>query len=1832
MSIWHKKIQRTSRLKKRRVVGRAGRTRVGMPETLEARRLLAVFVVDSAEDDGEGTLREAITLANETAGADEIRFAIPDVSGTPVISLLSALPSITEELVIDGSSQPIAGQIALDGTGAGAADGLVFEQSASGSFVTSLSIGGFVNGIRLASTDGVTVVDSVVGGDVANSAAGVLIEGGTDNLLLRVNASNNAGNGVTLDSAFDTQILGSPLDGNGVYGLEVTGGEGTIVSVSLAGDAASLSNNGKAGVLAGETIGLAVLGASLTGNGEEGIRIAGGSGVVVLGSKVSENAGVGVLIDGGDAHQIGGSGAVDGNQVTKNDSHGIVVGGGATSVTVMRNSVGTDAALVDLGNAGAGILLDGAVDAVVTFRNVVAYNDGAGISVVGGSGNRVGADETRPVGEQGQLFGNTVVSNAQGGISVEGAEGTVVSANAVGAVGVNGPVVGNSGNGILVTSSSGTVVGGPLPLLTGDPNFGNVIAGNSLNGILLDANVAVSDPDGTIVRGNTVRGNAAIGILIRNSQLQVIGGNIDDTVADIDETANTIVANAGFGISIEGGGANRIAGNFVGIDRSLNAGLGNGSAGIRILDASGNLVGGDAEAGEGNVVANNKGDGILITTVDDGAVVDSEVAFGNLVYGNMLSGNSGNGITLRAATGNAVGSSTPGEGNEIIANRGHGVALLAGADGNSVSGNLVGTNAAESTTVGNSGSGVYVNASVGNTIGGSEDGAGNLIAFNGTGVRIDAASATPATANRVVGNTIESNLAEGVRVTSSRYTFVGGAGEGEGNSIWLNGGDGVLLDGAVSQVEVIGNQIGTDAEDNQLGNKGDGIQVGVANATVLDNTVMANRIGTNVGAGLRLVNAAGTAIGGSEAADANTIVLNGAAGIVLQTGSRSNTIVGNVIRENVSGGVILDRSTQNTLTANEVTANVGAGIALIGASDNVFGGNGETDGNLIIGNAADGIALSASSNRNRIVGNLLDENDGNGVSIQSGIANEITGGNVVTRNDGAGILLAGVTRNTVIADGFVGTDATEDALGNTGHGIAFTGAISNVISNMVVANNGGNGIDISAATAAVRTAGNFVTGSTVTGNQKSGIRIAGGAGHTIGSTAAGNTISGNAVHGIHLASRTAGNAVVANVLAENNGDGILVEGGLGNLIEGGNAITLNAGDGIRLVVGAANNVISGNYIGIDADGTADLGNAGDGVDIDTGLANVVVSNVIADHTAEGARGVGISRSIARLPLQSRSQAQGKAVRGNLVQSNQLIGNYVGIGISGSAFQTVGSSTANATAPGATANTVVASFLHGIVVENGSTGTMIVGNYIGTDAAGDELVGNLGDGIKVSGSMSSRVSGNTVSFNAGHGVNFSATTSRSSGQANVLTSNTISENLGSGVRLGEASSFNTIGSVAGGNTIEANGVHGVLVEGKSNSNQIGSNTITDNGGVDELGSPIGDGVRILGSLGNVVRGGVIASNVSAGVRISDALARTTTAGNQVLAAQIFGNGGEGVRIEGGGRHIVGLARAGNTILGNGLDELEESSGAGIAIVAGADGRGSIGNIIRANSIGVDALGAASGNAGEGILVEGGSGHEISTGNNVSNNGILADAAGIRLRGVASTIIGGATAALGNVIEANAGAGVVLEELDGEGSTANVIAGNVIDDNGGDGVAVDGAASNGNTIGMQLVRTSVRGAGNVISNNAGSGVSIAAAVRNSILGNSIYGNADAITLADGANAAMPAPVILSAIPTAAGTRTRWAITGEITGAPPRQSVVVELYANPASDDPAQARTLIGRAIVRTNAEGLGTFRVVLTSTADATSTISATATSATGNTSLVALADDMLAAVFAGELWR
>ncbi|MFO0385033.1 MAG: DUF4347 domain-containing protein, partial [Pirellula sp.] len=134
--------------------------------------LMATFVVTNTNDSGAGSLRQAILDANALAGNDTITFNITTGSGTQIINVLSALPTITDQITIDGTTQ--AGYVAdsflpivLDGNNL-SASGLTLGQGAEGSLIRGLVVRDFegvgINDTSIASsqtTDNVILTGTI---------------------------------------------------------------------------------------------------------------------------------------------------------------------------------------------------------------------------------------------------------------------------------------------------------------------------------------------------------------------------------------------------------------------------------------------------------------------------------------------------------------------------------------------------------------------------------------------------------------------------------------------------------------------------------------------------------------------------------------------------------------------------------------------------------------------------------------------------------------------------------------------------------------------------------------------------------------------------------------------------------------------------------------------------------------------------------------------------------------------------------------------------------------------------------------------------------------------------------------------------------------------------------------------------------------------------------------------------------------------------------------------------------------------------------------------------------------------------------------------------------------------------------------------------------------------------------------------------------------------------------------------------------------------------------------------------------------------------------------
>ena len=467
---------------------------------------------------------------------------------------------------------------------------------------------------------------------------------------------------------------------------------------------------------------------------------------------------------------------------------------GAGDNTIQGNYLGTDAAGEEaLGNASAIDLL--------SAHNTIGGPRPEDRNIISGNAAFNGI----------QLGGTEYYSGTQYWGVVPGVDGNVIQGNYIGLNAEGDAALPNACGIYIWDGASDNVIGGPRP---GD---GNVISGNTYNGIWMD----VTSGDGNVVRGNSIGtdrtgtaalGNGLEGIGINGGSHEWIGG---PDAAD----GNVISGNGRQGVLIWGPGPTDVTvqNNNIGTDESGTVGLGNGLQGVSVIDAAANHV-------LDNLISANGGVGLQIRGIQ---------ASGNEVRGNWIGtdrtgheplGNGQDGVTIVNAPNNILA------GQNVIAGNGvYGVYITgATAIGNSVENNLIGTTAEGTAALPNDKDGVRIDGSPGNTIGGGNVISGNLrygVAISGPG----------ATANLIAGNLIGTDSSGlqplgnqiGVYIDDVPGNTVGGSGVDARNIISGNNDTGVCITGPSAQGDVVqGNWIGLGKDGGtKLGNAVDGVRI-----------------------------------------------------------------------------------------------------------------------------------------------------------------------------------------------------------------------------------------------------------------------------------------------------------------------------------------------------------------------------------------------------------------------------------------------------------------------------------------------------------------------------------------------------------------------------------------------------------------------------------------------------------------------------------------------------------------------------------------------------------------------------------------------------------------------------------------------------------------------------------------------------------------------------------------------------------------------------------------------------------------------------------------------
>ncbi len=440
--------------------------------------------------------------------------------------------------------------------------------------------------------------------------------------------------------------------------------------------------------------GISISGASSTGNQVLGNYI----GTDASGNNSIGNAAGGVIINfGASDNTIG-----PGNLISGNNEYGIHVGDPNTSGNkIIGNLIGTTAdGMTGLGNTAHGVWMNASNNIIggttEEERNVISDNGYVGVEIgsenVTGNvikGNYLGTDKT----------GNGSLLNGAGDLSLNNSSFSIVGGledgarNVIGSMGIgnegahDNQVIGNyiglradgTGainsqvvrSGILISDASDNVIGP-----------GNVISGVE-EGIWITEYFGVPEVETTNNRiiGNLIGTNASCTDNVYNN----IGIHIEDVhgiiVGGQNESDRNIISGNGTGINIEKSNTtnNYILGNYIGIDKSGQSPIPNGT-GINIgQDANENYIGGSTY-GSGNLIACNTSIGISIGG-------DSNFVRGNEIHSHNGSGSDG---ILITGNHNFIGGPEPGERN-YFHNNNSGIRTFFDADYNTIENNYLGT-------------------------------------------------------------------------------------------------------------------------------------------------------------------------------------------------------------------------------------------------------------------------------------------------------------------------------------------------------------------------------------------------------------------------------------------------------------------------------------------------------------------------------------------------------------------------------------------------------------------------------------------------------------------------------------------------------------------------------------------------------------------------------------------------------------------------------------------------------------------------------------------------------------------------------------------------------------------------------------------------------------------------------------------------------------------------------------------------------------------------------------------------------------------------------------
>lgn len=564
-------------------------------------------------------------------------------------------------------------------------------------------------------------------------------------------------------------------------------------------------------------------------------------------------------------------------------------------------------------------------------------------------GNSSGLAGTYPGIQVGTLVqGGTALSNPTMITSIPNTQAAVDANNAHARVIINGSQTGG-GTGFVIEAShcrldgliiDGFGVGVSVPI-PGD--VGNLIQGNFIGNYLL---YPVDPSTGASLSGlNSIElaglGNLKQGVYVGANNTTIGGTNPQEN--------NVIAGNLEQGIWIDTAATgNVIEGNQIGMIGPSSNGLyfqvGNGAEGV-LVDGSSNAIGGSGDAAA-NVISGNGGSGIHIvgpvaTRTIVGANLIGLAPGGGYLMGTGSPGNGGSGVLIENSASNVIGGPDSTWGNTISSNSGAGVLIKGAAStGNTVLNNMIGLTADGKGVKGNLDDGVAVDSPQ-NTIG-----PGNVISGNLRGVNISGPEASEVV---VQGNLIGTdstgaidlgNATEGILIQNATDALI--EGDAEGSQVISGNLQGVVISGATSTRNLVeGNLIGTDKT---------GLYA-IPNAQE----------------GVAILGATGNTIGGTTAAALNLISANNWGVRLDGPSALANLVEGNLIGTDITGKAPLGNEVNGVIVSNN-------------AAGNTIGGTVSGAGNTIAFNVLTGVRVESGTG-DSILSNSIYSNGKLGIDL-----------------------------------------------------------------------------------------------------------------------------------------------------------------------------------------------------------------------------------------------------------------------------------------------------------------------------------------------------------------------------------------------------------------------------------------------------------------------------------------------------------------------------------------------------------------------------------------------------------------------------------------------------------------------------------------------------------------------------------------------------------------------------------------------------------------------------------------------------------------------------------